>query len=108
MNPRIFRIPLLSTGTLCVFALAGALTGGLVASLAQAGDDACSAKSFKIKDVERACKTGGRKAAKKMMQAAVKKAKAAGEKVNCKSCHKDIKATFELKANAVKELKRWL
>jgi len=107
MNLRTLRIPLISTGTLCVFAFAGALTG-LVASPAQADDDACTAKSFKIKEVKEACRKGGRKAAKAMMKEAVKKAKANGEKVNCKSCHTDVKTTFALTDNAVEDFKRML
>lgn len=107
MNLRALRIPLISTGTLCIFAFAGALTG-LVASPAQADDDACTARSFKVKKVEDACKKGGRTAAKAVMKAAVKKAKANGEKVNCKTCHTDIKTTFALTDNAVDDLKRLL
>ena len=106
MNLRALRIPVLSTASLCAFALVGALFG--VSSPAQADDDACTAKSFKLKEVEKVCKDGGRKAAKKMMQAAVKKAKEAGEKMNGKSCHNDIKEKFDLKANAVKDLKPWI
>jgi len=107
MNLRALRIPLISTGTLCIFAFAGALTG-LVASPAQADDDACTAQSFKIKQVKDACRKGGRTAVKAMMKDAVKKAKANGEKVNCKSCHTELKPTFGLTDNAVDDLKRLL
>jgi len=106
MNLRALRIPLLSTGTLCIFALAGALTG-LVSTSAQADDDACTARTFKTKEVEAACKKDGRAGAKAVMKAAVKKAKAAGEKMTCKTCHDDIKA-FTLTPDAVDKLKRLL
>ena len=75
---------------------------------AHAGEeDPCQAKSFAVAQVERACKSGGRKAAKAMMKKAVKKAKEAGEKMTCKTCHGDLK-TFSLTDNAVADLKKWL
>lgn len=67
----------------------------------------CSAKSFKFDKVKAACEEGGRSAAKKLMKAAVKKAKAAGEDINCKSCHTSLK-TFELTKDAHKMLGKWL
>lgn len=76
-------------------------------SVARAGDDACTTKKFHYKKVEEACKSGGRKAAKEVMKAAVKKAKAAGEKIKCKDCHESMK-TYELKDNAVDDLKPWI
>ena len=93
-----------------VLALAAGL--GLAAGSARAhGDDGapqpCTTKSFKTKQVEQACKTGGRKAAKDLMKKVVKKAKAAGEKINCKTCHTSLK-TFEYKPEAVEALKKWL
>ena len=66
----------------------------------------CNAKKFKIKKVEKACKDGGQPAVKKMMKAAVKKAKAAGEDINCKSCHNSLKE-FDLKSGSEK-IKKWL
>jgi len=74
------------------------------------GDDApppCAATSFKVAKVEAACKSGGQKAAKTLMKATVKKAKAAGETMNCKTCHKSLK-TFELTDNAVTDLEKWI
>lgn len=68
---------------------------GLWLGAAQADTKPCIATSFKIAQVEAACKAGGQTAAKKMMKTATDKAKAAGEDINCKSCHKDLK-TFEL------------
>lgn len=78
-----------------------------VGSAAHADDDPCQATSFAIAKVGAACKTGGRKAAKAVMKTAVKKAKAAGETMNCKTCHKDLKS-FSLTDNAVTDLKKWM
>ncbi|MBM4361727.1 MAG: hypothetical protein FJ104_03525 [Deltaproteobacteria bacterium] len=89
---------------LLLAALAGALALGLAAP-AQAGDDACTTTKFSFPAVEKACKDGGRKGAKDLMKAVVKKAKDAGKDVGCKDCHADVGKTFELKANAVKDLK---
>lgn len=82
---------------------------GLFVGAAQAGDPKpCTAKSFKISQVEAACKSGGQTAAKKMMKKAVDKAKAAGTDINCKTCHVDLKA-FALKgSDPVGDLEKWL
>ncbi|MEX1363393.1 MAG: hypothetical protein AB1Z98_09725 [Nannocystaceae bacterium] len=71
------------------------------------GEDPCTAESFKFAQVEAACKAGGRKAAKTLMKKAVAKAKAAGETMNCKSCHSSMK-TFALTDDAVSGLEGWL
>ncbi|RMG96449.1 MAG: hypothetical protein D6705_11230 [Deltaproteobacteria bacterium] len=96
--------------TLILGTLAFAFAVGLGAGTARA-DDAeakpCSHKTFKTKQVEAACKSGGQKAAKSLMKKVVKKAKAAGEKINCKTCHTSLK-TFEYKPEAVEALKKWL
>lgn len=93
------------------WALGGAIAAGVVGlsygSVAHADDDPCTATKFSIAKVEQACKSGGRAGAKKVMKAAVKKAKEAGEKMNCKSCHQDLKA-FALTSNAVADLKKWM
>src|SRR5262245_40340580 len=79
-----------------------------VPSLAHAGDkDACTTTKFHYPKVEKACKEGGRKAAKEVMKGAVKKAKAAGKDVKCTSCHEDAK-DFKLKDNAVNDLKPYI
>ncbi len=100
----------MKTRTLFV-SLLFAAGAGLVAGSAVAHEDEapapCTTKSFKTKQVEKACKAGGRKAAKTLMKKVVKKAKAAGEKVNCKTCHTSLK-TFEYKPEAVDLLKKWL
>jgi hypothetical protein len=98
--------------TLPTFILASvvAATGAVAAlspALAHAGDEACTTEKFHYKQVEDACKGGGRKAAKDLMKAAVKKAKAAGKDMKCTSCHESTK-TFDLKDNAVEDLKPWI
>jgi hypothetical protein len=76
-------------------------------SVARADGEACTAKKFEFKKVEDACKKGGRDAVKELMKAAVKKAKDAGKDVKCKNCHEDLKA-YDLKSNAVDDLKPWI
>lgn len=82
---------------------------GLFVGAAQAdGPKPCAATSFKIAQVEAACKSGGQPAAKKMMKKATDKAKAAGVDMDCKTCHVDLKA-FALKgSDPVGDLKKWL
>lgn len=81
--------------------------GVFAPSVAHAGDEACTTKKFNYSAVEKACKEGGRKAAKEVMKGAVKKAKAAGKDVKCTSCHEDTK-DFKLKDNAVNDLKPFI
>ena len=95
------------TAGLFAFALAGALFGAVAAPAHADDGPACKATSFKVAQVEKACKSGGQKAAKKLMAKVVKEQKAAGNKINCKSCHGDLKS-FSLSANAVTDLKRYL
>jgi hypothetical protein len=71
------------------------------------GDKPCLQKTFKFSSVRQACERGGIPEAKALMQAAVKKAKAKGETIKCKSCHSDLK-TYEQKDNAALDLKKWL
>lgn len=92
-----------------VFAFSTIALGGafLGSSTAHAdGEDACTTKSFKVKKVEAACKKGGRKEAKALMKKVVKEQKAAGNDINCKSCHKSLK-TFDLTDNAVADFKKY-
>ena len=84
-----------------------AITIGIGSSARAEGEDACTAESFELAAVEAACKQGGRPAAKALMKKAVKKAKAAGESMTCKSCHSSMK-TFTLTSNAVSDLEPWL
>jgi cytochrome c len=97
----------LSTLVLLSAVLGAAAFGVASPSVARAADEACTTKKFNYPAVEKACKDGGRKAAKDVMKAALKKAKAAGNDVKCTSCHEDTKA-FKLKDNAVKDLKPWI
>lgn len=92
-----------------VVLLGGLLVGGLVSGSAAADDPKpCLAKSFEIAKVEAACNSGGQDKVKTMMKAAVKKAKAAGESMTCKSCHNSLK-TYDLKGDdPVGEIKKWL
>ena len=99
---------------LTTWVLASAVAGAaalatLAPATAQAGDDKCTTKKFHFKAVEKACESGGRKAAKDVMKAAVKKAKAAGKDMKCKSCHEDTKE-FKLKdeKEAVEKLKPYI
>lgn len=73
---------------------------------AYAGPDPCQAKSFHYSAIGAACKKGGRKAVKDIMRGVVKKAKAAGQSVQCTSCHEDT-SSFRLKSNAVSDIKQW-
>jgi hypothetical protein len=86
-------------------ALGGMFVG--VSSAQADGDKPCAAKKFQVSQVEKACKDGGQTAAKALMKKVVKAQKAAGNDINCKSCHTSLK-TFELKDNAVKDLKKYL
>jgi hypothetical protein len=97
----------LPTTALLSAILAAAAFGVMVPSVAHAGDEACTTKKFHYPAVEKACKEGGRKAAKEVMKGAVKKAKAAGKDVKCTSCHEDTK-DFKLKDNAVNDLKPFI
>lgn len=96
--------------TKLVLGLSTLFAFGLVIGSAQADDDdkPCVAKTFQVKAVEDACKAGGQKAVKKLMNKAKKNATAAGEEFKCKGCHKELK-TFELTGpEAVEDLKRYL
>ena len=97
----------LPTAALLAAIFAAFALGVGVPSVARAGDDACTTKKFHYPAVEKACKDGGRKAAKELMKGAVKKAKAAGKDVKCTSCHEDTKE-FKLKDNAVDDLKPFI
>jgi hypothetical protein len=53
----------------------------------------------------KACASGGRAAAKKLMKDMVKKAKAGGQKFTCEGCHKDLD-NYELTKNANADYKK--
>ena len=96
-----------ATVLFAALAVGGAAMG--VSTTAAAGDEPepCTTKKFNFKDVEKACKAGGRKAAKKFMKDIVKKAKAAGEKIKCTSCHNDTKS-YANTPTAVADFRKWL
>lgn len=94
---------------LAATAFAALFAAGLVASNASADDEKpCLRTEFKFDQVAKACKTGGRKAAQKLMKAAVKKAKAAGKDMKCTECHPKANETHKLKDGAADKLKPWL
>lgn len=74
---------------------------------AYAGPDPCLAKTFHYSVIGGACKKAGRKPVKDIMRGVVKKAKAAGQDIQCTSCHVDT-STYLLKPNAVSDIKQWL
>lgn len=84
--------------------------GGLFVGTAYADEVApCKAKTFKVAKVKAACEKGGAKAAKALMKKAVKKAKAAGEDIDCKTCHASTKELHKNKgAESIKKLKELL
>jgi len=98
-----------------VFPFAGlALAAGLfvagsalVPTEADAGGNDCKTTKFHFKQVEAACKEGGRKAVKKLMKQVVKDSRKAGDERTCLDCHKDLKG-FENTKNAVDDLKKYL
>jgi len=65
----------------------------------------CKAKTFEIEAVKKACEKGGTAEVKKMMKEAVKKAKAKGEEMNCKTCHESTKEFEKHTKDAVAKLK---
>ncbi len=96
--------------TFCAMGCLGLFVGSNSARAEGEVDNSCKAKVFKFDVVKKLCAdpSKGKKAVKKLMKnQVVKKAKAAGEKMNCKSCHDNTK-TFTLKKNAEADLKKWL
>jgi hypothetical protein len=69
-------------------------------------DDAkpCKATKFEFPQVAAACKSGGKKAAKALMNDLKKKAKEKGKDFKCTDCHTDTK-DYANKPDAVKKLK---
>ena len=89
-------------------------TVGLVAAVMLAGSAAAVAapvndctQSREFEKVKAACKEGGRKAAKRVMKAAVRRARAQGTKLKCKGCHENLNS-WALKADAVSMLRPWM
>ena len=83
---------------LLVVVVLGAVAIGLAAPNAHAGDAECTTSPFLVPAVKKACETGKRAAAKKMMQDAKKKWEAAGKDWKCKTCHDASTYKFESEA----------
>lgn len=84
----------------------GLFATGAALGFSTTDEKPCVATKFDFPEVDAACASGGQKAASKLMKDAVKRAKAAGESMTCKSCHTDTKS-WELTANAVADYKKW-
>jgi cytochrome c len=70
-------------------------------------DKPCLAETFQFDEVRAACDAGGARAAKKLMNQIVKRAKEAGNRLKCSSCHDNTK-TYTLSDNAVDDLRALL
>ena len=86
---------------IAVFALA------LSASVAKASDDKgpCKIATKGDSPTAKACASGGRAAATKLMKEMVKEAKKKDQKFTCDGCHKDLD-NYELTANANDDYKK--
>lgn len=98
-------------GLLTAFLVGAAVAGMSFGAIAdEKPEDAakpCVSKKFATAQVEKACKDGGQAAAKKMMKDLVKKAKANGEEIKCKSCHVNLK-DYKLTDDGLEKLKKLL
>jgi hypothetical protein len=83
------------------------LFGLSAAGVANAGEDKgpCKIAIKGDSPTAKACTTGGRSAATKLMKDMVKQAKAKGEKFTCDGCHKDLD-NYELTKNANDDYKK--
>ena len=79
---------------------------GLSAGVANAeGKGPCKIATKGDSPTAKACSSGGREAATKLMKDMVKQAKAKGEKFTCDGCHKDLD-NYELTKNAQDDYKK--
>ena len=86
--------------------IAALLFGLSAAGVARAGDKGpCKIATKNETPTAKACTTGGRDAATKLMKDMVKQAKAAGQKFTCDGCHKDLD-NYELTKNATDDFKK--
>ena len=77
-----------------------------VGGIARAGDKGpCKIATKGDSPTAKACASGGRDAATKLMKDMVKQAKAKGEKFTCDGCHKDLD-NYELTKNANDDYKK--
>jgi hypothetical protein len=82
------------------------LAGSSALGVAYAGDSGpCTIATKGATPTAKACASGGRRAATKVMKDMVNQAKANGVKFACDGCHKDTE-TFALKANAPDDYKK--
>ena len=85
------------------FAIVLSLTLG---GVARAGDKGpCKIATKGDSPTAKACSSGGRDAATKLMKDMVKQAKAKGQKFTCDGCHKDLD-NYELTKNANDDYKK--
>ncbi len=87
-----------------------AVLGGVlfVSGSALADDNKCTIATKAESVVGKACASGGRKEAKKLMKEIVKKAKEKGTKFQCDGCHKNMDGTMELTKDAKADFKKLL
>ena len=82
------------------------LSGLSAAGIANAEDKGpCKIATKGETPTAKACATGGREAARKLMKSMVDQAKAKGEKFSCDGCHKDLD-NYELTKNANADYKK--
>jgi hypothetical protein len=90
-------------GKVLIAAFAIGLSAG---GVAHAGDKGpCKIATKGDSPTAKACASGGRDAATKLMKDMVKQAKAKGEKFTCDGCHKDLD-NYELTKNANDDYKK--
>ena len=75
------------------------------AGVAHADKGPCKIATKGDSPTAKACTSGGRDAATKLMKDMVKQAKAKGEKFTCDGCHKDLD-NYELTKNAQDDYKK--
>ena len=88
--------------------LAAFLAGSIALGVAHAGDKGpCKLATKGDSPTAKACATGGRAAADKVMKEMVSQAKAKGQKFTCEGCHKDLE-NYALKPNAPDDYQKLL
>jgi hypothetical protein len=88
-----------------VHLVAAAFLFGLGSTGVARADGKCTIAIKGDSPTAKACATGGRDAAKKLMKDMVKQAKAKNEKFTCDGCHKDLD-NYELTSNAKDDYKK--
>jgi hypothetical protein len=88
------------------FLIAAFVVGLSAGGVARAGDEGkCTIATKGDTPTAKACATGGRAAAKKLMKKMVEDAKKKKEKFTCDGCHKDLD-NYELTKNATEDYKK--